>query len=103
MGDPAAPACAPAVPPVESAAPLPLAAWQAAILRAVVLVGGTLALGGALSLFAIGLLGNGRGIGVLGFSWILFGFSIAAGVAQAWLSLLGCRAAWQAIAARTAA
>lgn len=88
----------------ERASPGPglLAPWQASALRGLVLAGGALALGGALSLFAIGLLANGRGIGVLGFSWTLFAFSIAAGVAQAWLSLLGCRAALRAIAERTA-
>ena len=82
--------------------PVPsLAAWQAAVLRGLVLAGGTLALGGAFTLFAIGLLANGRGIGVLGFSWTLFAFSGAAGLAQGWLSLLGCRAALRAIAERT--
>lgn len=80
----------------------PLQPWQAAALRALVLLGGTFALGGALTLFAIGLLGNGRGISALDFSWPMFGFSVAAGVAQAGLSLLGCRAAWQAIAERSA-
>jgi len=85
---------------IGTGAARPLALWQATALRGLVLVGGALALGGALSLFSIGLLGNGRGIGALGFSWALFGFSIAAGLAQAWLSLLGCRAAWQGIAAR---
>ena len=77
-----------------------LPAWQAALLKGLVLIGGALALGGALGLFSIGLLANGRGIGSLGFSWALFAFSIAAGVAQAWLSLLGCRSVWNAIAAR---
>lgn len=86
-----------------SAPQSPLSPWQAATLRGLVLLGGTLALGGAFTLFAIGLLANGRGIGVLGFSWTLFGFSIAAGVAQAGLSWLGCRTAWQAIATRSGA
>lgn len=76
--------------------------WQAAVLRGLVLVGAVFAFGGAMTLFALGILANGRGIAALNFSWVMFGFSLAAGLAQAWLSWLGCRAAWQWIAAHSA-
>ncbi len=83
--------------------PAALPGWQAAVLRGLVLVGAVFALGGALSLFSIGLLANGRGIGALNFSWTMFAMSLAAGLSQAGLSLLGCRAAWRWIAARSPA
>ena len=76
--------------------------WLGAALKGMVLIGGLFALGGALTLFAIGLLANGRGIAALDFSWTMFGFSLAAGAAQAGLALLGCRTAWAWITARTA-
>lgn len=74
--------------------------WQAALLRGLTLVALVLALGGALSLFGIALLANGRGIGQLHFSWTLFAFSLAAGAAQLGLSLIGFKAAWRWIAER---
>ena len=81
----------------------PLPHWQAALLRGVALVALVFALGGALSLLAIALLGNGRGIGQLNFSWALFGLSLAAGAAQLGLSLIGFKAAWRWIGARAGA
>ncbi|MBC2670041.1 hypothetical protein ACFOON_10300 [Novosphingobium piscinae] len=84
-----------------TAAPV-LPRWQAAVLRGLVLLGALFVLSGALTLFAIGLLANGRGIGSLHFSWTLFGLSLAAGLAQALLGLLGCRTAWHWIAAHSA-
>lgn len=75
--------------------------WQGSMLKGLVLVAGTLAFGGALSLFSIGLLGNGRGIASLDFSWTLFAFSVAAGLAQGSLAAIGCRTAWHWIEART--
>jgi hypothetical protein len=77
--------------------------WQAALLRGLVLVGAVFAFGGALTLFSLALLANGRGIGALNFSWTMFGFSLAAGIAQATLSWLGCRFAWHWIGERAAA
>ncbi len=74
--------------------------WQAALLRGVALVALVLALGGALSLFGIALLANGRGIGQLNFSWSLFGLSLAAGAAQLGLCLMGFKAAWRWIGER---
>ena len=74
--------------------------WQAALLRGLVLVGAVFAFGGALTLFSLALLANGRGIAALNFSWTMFGFSLAAGVAQATLSWLGCRTAWRWIGDR---
>ena len=79
----------------------PLPHWPAAVLKGLVLVGGTLALGGVLSMFAIGVMANGRGIASLDFSWTMFGFTIAAGLAQGWLSMLGCRTAWRWINAHS--
>lgn len=74
--------------------------WQAALLRGVALIALVFALGGALSLFTIALLGNGRGIGQLNFSWALFGLSLTAGTAQVGLSWIGFKAAWRWIGAR---
>ena len=76
--------------------------WRAALLRGLALIALVLALGGVLTLFAIALLANGRGIGQLNFSWTLFGLSLAAGAAQLGLSLIGFRAAWRWIGARAA-
>ena len=83
-----------------AAAAVPLRPWQAALLRGMVLVAGLFELGGAMTLFAIGILANGRGIGQLNFSWTMFAFSLAAGAAQAALSLIGCSTAWRWIAAQ---
>ncbi|WP_298199498.1 hypothetical protein [Novosphingobium sp.] len=98
--DPAAP---PSSPSVGAAARPVLPHWQAALLRGLVLVGAVFAFGGALTLFSLGLLANGRGIAALNFSWTMFGFSLAAGLAQASLSWLGCRSAWRWIGEREGA
>lgn len=78
-----------------------LARWQGSVLKGVVLVAAVLAFGGALSLFSIALLGNGRGIASLDFSWTLFAFSVAAGLSQGSLAAIGCRSAWRWIDAHT--